>query len=429
MRNTAPSRARHGAHSRLSLAARVIPLLACLLAALALPGCALGGARATSQTLSLLTVFPLTGADAALGLAMQRGVDLAVQQNASLGGGYQLTVSHIDESLGNTGQVVGADIAGGQVVGIVGPLSSESALSVEPVIENAGVVTITPGATLAGLTRSDRAKAEGLDFAQLHPQGAPVVFLRLPQTSDAEGKAAADLAMASSQRHGLSARSIFIVDDGSLSGKSLAAAFSAELIAKGGSVAGRQTFTDDAMANPMGLVAAIVQAYPDAVFYAGDTLKGAGLRAALSLSGVPSLPLLTTGAIADNPGWSDSVGGPLISGSTTAMLSARDLSTLKGAQAFLQAYQSAYSGAEPLPQAALAYDAAMDEISAIKAAISAGKKPTASAVLAGVTAATYAGVTGNLAFDKNGDNSSVIPFSVYTCDTKGVWTYRASVGG
>lgn len=416
-----------GAHPRAKRGAHIILLAVGLLAALMLPGCALGGGSGATQTLSLLTVFPLTGADGAVGQAMQRGVDLAIQQNASLGGGYQLSVSHIDESLGNASQVVAADIASGQVMGVVGPFSSESALTIEPVIERAGVVTITPSATLPGLTLADRAKAEGLSYAQIHPQGAPVAFLRLPQTSDAEGKAAADLAIASGP-HGLSARSIFVVDDGSLSGKALAAAFSAELTAKHGSIAGRQSLSGGVIGNSMLVVAAIVQAYPDAVFYAGDTLAGAQLRNALSLAGAPQLQLLTAGAIANNPSWSDAVGGALISGSTTALLPARDLSTLTGANSFVSAYKAANQGAEPLPQAALAYDAAMDEIAAIKATISAGKNPTPSAVLASVSSATYHGVTGDLTFDKNGDNTSAIPFSVYS-DTKGAWAYRASVGG
>jgi branched-chain amino acid transport system substrate-binding protein len=427
MRDSGNAHRELSARQRPARRLRALMLLGAALLAIVLPACALS--KGSTRTLSLLTVFPLTGADGALGLAMQRGVDLAARQNTSLGGGYQLTVGHIDESLGNASQVVAASIAGGQVMGIVGPFSSESALTIELAIERAGVTTITPSATLAGLTLANSAKAEGLDFAQLHRQGAPVAFLRLPQTSDALGKAAADLALASSQRHGLSAHSLFIVDDGSPSGKALAAAFNAELAAKGGSVAGRQSAPGGALGNPMGLVAAIVKAYPDAVFYAGDTLVGAQLRSALSLSGAPRLPLLTAGSIADNPEWSDAVGGPLISGSTMALLPARDLSTQSGAKSFTSAYQGAYPDAQPLPQAALAYDAAMDEIAAIKAAISAGKAPTASAVLANVTAATYHGVTGDLAFDKNGDNTSKIPFSIYTCDTKGAWTYRGSVGG
>ncbi len=407
---------------------RVIMMLAGLVATLVLPGCASGGGS-SMQTISLLTVFPLRGADGALGLAMQRGVDLAVQQNVSLGHGYQLTASHLDETLGSASQVVAADIAGGQVVGVVGPFSSESALAIAPVIGRAGVVAISPSAALPGLTLAGSAKAEGLTFSLIHPQGSQVAFLRLPQTSDAEGQAAADIALASSSGHGLSARSIFIVDDGSISGKALAIAFSSELTKRGGSIAGHSSLAGGVIGNPMALVAAIVQAYPDAVFYAGNTLLGAQVRSALSLSGVPKLPLLTAGSIADNPGWGDAVGDPLLSGSTTALLPAREPSTLSGAKAFESTFQAAYPGMEPLPQAALAYDAAMDEIAAIKAAISMGKAPTASAVLTGVVSATYHGVTGDLAFDKNGDNTNKIPFSVYTCDTKGVWTYRATAGG
>jgi hypothetical protein len=42
--------------------------------------------------------------------------------------------------------------------------------------------------------------------------------------------------------------------------------------------------------------------------------------------------------------------------------------------------------------------------------------------------ATYQGVTGSLAFDKNGDNTRAIPFSVYTCDSKGAWKYISAIG-
>ncbi len=37
---------------------------------------------------TIATVLPTTGPNAALGLAMQRAVDLAVERNAALGGGY-----------------------------------------------------------------------------------------------------------------------------------------------------------------------------------------------------------------------------------------------------------------------------------------------------------------------------------------------------
>lgn len=418
-RTTARGQARAVRQAR---AFQTAALALALLAALALPACASGGAG--SNTLSLLTVFPLTGPNRALGQAMRQAVDLAVSQNATLGG-YHLSVTHVDEALGSASQVVAADIAAGSVVGVVGPFSGESALTIEPIVARAGVTTITPTATLAGLTQAGSAQTEGLAYASLRPQGAPITFLRLPPTSDAEGKAAAAVARASGAA-GLAATSIFVVDDGTPSGKAIAAAFKTELGARHGRVAGYASVSGADLSDPLGLVAAIVKTGPDAVFYAGDTLTCAQVRSALTLSGLPGLPLLAASPVANNPGWTDAVGGPLLAGATMALLPGRDLAKLASAQAFVRSYQQAYPGAQALPQAALAYDAAMDEISALKAAISAGKPPTASAVLTGVTAATYHGVTGDIAFDKNGDNTKPPPFSVYSCDTKGVWTFRGS---
>jgi branched-chain amino acid transport system substrate-binding protein len=381
-----------------------------------------------SQTLSIVSVFPTTGTDGVLGLALQQAVDLAVKQNATLSGGYQLQVEHVDEALGSPDQVVAGDISAGGVVGVVGPFSGDTALALAPVVARAGIVTISPTATLAGLTLADSAKAEGLDFNAIHPQGDPVVFLRLPRNSDAEGKAAADLAVKAGGS-GLSAHNISVVDDGSVSGKALAASFIAELKAKGGATLSHTSLAGGALSNPGAVVATIVQDGPDAVFYAGNTLAGAQLRGALSSSGVPALPLLTADPSADNPSWADAVGNPLFSGATMGLLPARDFSALSGAQAFTAAYQSSYRGATLPPQAAMAYDAAMDEIAAIKAIIAAGKTPTAHAVLAGVMGATHHGVSGDIAFDKNGDDTNATPFSIYKCDDKGQWKYSGVAGG
>ena len=85
--------------------------------------------------------------------------------------------------------------------------------------------------------------------------------------------------------------------------------------------------------------------------------------------------------------------------------------------------------AAPEAQAALAYDAAMVEIHAIKGLVAAGKTPTRATVLAAVAATKETGVTGAIAFNKLGDPATPPPFAVYTCDAKGAWTYRTTIGG
>jgi len=386
-----------------SLARALAALLA--LAALWLAACS-GGRSSSATTLAIATILPTTGVDAPLGLAMQNAVDLAVQQHALLGPGLTLTAIHVDATSSNPASAATTLAADPRVMGIVGPLDSQTALGMLPVISQNGLTTLSPGATLPGLTQADAAAAEKLPFAQLHPQGKPVAFFRLPRTDDALGKAAAQLAP----------HTVFVVDDGTTSGKALAASFTQEIKAAHGVVAGQKSLAAGVPDSAQSVVSSIFIADPDAVFFAGGTAAGAELRSTLSLSGAPLLTILTAGQIANHPVWA--------AANTTAILPAQDLTTLPKAKAFVSAFRAAFPGQAVLPQSALAYDAALDEIAAIQSLVASGKDVTRTAVRSSVAAAKYAGVTGTLAFDKNGDNTTPIPFSEYTCDGKGVWHYK-----
>lgn len=384
------------------------------------------------KTYIIATALPSTGVDGAVGQAMQRAVDLAVKQNSALGKGYILTVAHVDEASVTDANAAAQVMATSHVLGIVGPFSSDTAVTMLPVVEQNGVVTISPTASLPGLTRSDAATAEGLDFAKLHPKGKAVVFFRMAPMDTALGTAAADLSVAPSSAHGLGAHSLFVVDDGTPSGKAESVAFIQELKAKHGAVAGQQSLAAGAISgqdNAQSIVSSIVEANPDAVFFAGSPAAGAELRSTLSLTGAPQLRLLTAGAIANNPSWATTVGVVPAAAYTTAILPAPDLSALTtpDAKRFTSAYAAAYPGNDLLPQSALAYDAAMDEINAIKSLISTGKPLTRAGVLAAVASAKYAGVTGTVAFDANGDSTAPLGFALYTCDIKGAWTYQTSI--
>lgn len=379
------------------------------------------------KTYSIATVLPTTGPNAAVGLAMQRAVDLAVSQNAKLSNGYTLTVTHIDEATTAGNSAASTLASDHHVMGLVGPFDSQTATAMLPILQQNGITTMSPTATLPGLTVSDQAATEGLPFAQLHPQGAPNVFFRLPSTDTAAGKAAANLAVAATSEHGLAARNAFVVDDGTPSGLALAAAFSQQLKANHATFLGQQSISAGSADTIQAAVVASIRANADIVFYAGAINAGAQLRHTLALYGVPQLVLLTAGHIAADPTWSATVELVPAAAYTTALLPAQDLSTLAGAKDFITAYQSAFSGKDLLPQSALAYDAAMDEITAIKALVASGKPVTRAAVLTAVTSAKYTGVTGAISFDKNGDNTTPAAFSLYTCDIQGAWHYQTSL--
>jgi branched-chain amino acid transport system substrate-binding protein len=409
---------------------RLAPLLA--LALLLVPGfssCSIlgNGGPGADKILSIAAVFPTSGPEAGVGKAMQYAVDLAIAQNASLADGYSLTATNVDEANGFTDQAVETLASNSQTMGIVGPQDSQDALRMLPGIEASGIATISPTVTLPGLTQENLASAEGISFTQIHPAGKSLAFFRLPPTDDIAGKVADDLALASQQSKGLAAHAVDIVDDGTASGKALATAFKKELQANQGTVVGQQSLTNGAGDNTQSIVSAVVAANPDIIYYAGGIGAGAGLRSTLSLSGAPQLPILASGPIADDPTWGATVGLPAASAYTTGILPAQDLSKLPNTQDFVVAFHTNYPGVNSLPESALAYDAAMDEISAIKSLIQSGKPVTRVAVLAAVASSQYSGITGKISFNQNGDNLTPLAFSLYTCDSKGTWHYQTSL--
>ena len=215
------------------------------------------------------------------------------------------------------------------------------------------------------------------------------------------------------------------MDDATASGKAATAAFAKELKAKGGSLAGQQSLTTGVNDNSQPVVNAIIEAFPDLVFYAGGLAAGAELRSALTLYGAPQTRILAAGPVADNPGWSAAVGQPLISAFTPACCPRVTSIISTRPKSFVSAWQSAYSGTAALPQSALAYDAAMAEITAIKTAT--GKSVTRSAIATALAATKFDGATGAIAFDQNGDSTGAAAFSVYSCDTKGAWSYQTTL--
>ncbi|MDE3230807.1 MAG: hypothetical protein KGO05_13090, partial [Chloroflexota bacterium] len=123
------------------------PALIALLLVGWLAGCKLGAPASTdSKALSLLAIFPASGGQSAIYASMANAVDLAVQQNKTLGGGYTLSATHLDETDAALGASVTQALANAQVMGAVGPATSSGAEAALPALAQAGVVTISPTA-------------------------------------------------------------------------------------------------------------------------------------------------------------------------------------------------------------------------------------------------------------------------------------------
>jgi branched-chain amino acid transport system substrate-binding protein len=392
-----------------------------------------GQASGLCKNIKIGTELPVSGTDAAVGLPTQYGVDLAVSQNKDLGGGCSLADPAHKNDVGTSGPdpSLGASnvqqlISDPNVVAIVGPFNSGVAKQEIGIANSEGIVLISPTNTNPGLTKQEFADANGINFQLLHPAGKPESYFRIPGTDDIQGKVDADVALGAP----INAKTAFVVDDNTVYGKGLVTQFKKEFQAKGGTVVGGTSITPQQISNLNSLATTIIAKHPDAVFYGGVTSGGGGaLKKDLVAQG-GNMPMVGGDGIADDPAWLKTAGAQAAK-DTYGTVAAPDVSSLTGsaAQDFKTAYKQMFPNADLLPYSAMAYDAAMIEITAIKNLIKDGKAVTRASVRDQVASLHYDGVTGTIYFDKNGDNAGNKVYSVYGVDSSGAWAFKQQVNG
>ena len=395
----------------------------------ALAACGSSGGGTSTTNLVIVTELAVSGTDAGAQLPMQYGADLAIQQNADLGHGYHLSVQHdnyegtsgVDASIASNN--VTQDVQNSSIIAIMGPFNSGVAKVIIPTATRGHLVMISPANTNPGLTKEQYAQANGITFSQLHPSGYPEAYFRLPGTDDVQGKVDAQIAAAAP----VNAKTAYVVDDDTTYGIGLANYFVSNFTANGGTVLGRSSITATQASSFPSLAATIKSKNPDAVFFGGVTSGGGGLLKKDLVSAGYTKPMVGGDGIAEDPAWITAAGATAANG-TYGTVMAPDSSTFTSGPAatFLSAYKAAFPGKDITPYSAMAYDATMIEITAIKNLITAGKAVTRENVRAEVASIQYTGVTGSLSFDANGDNSGQKVYSVYWIDasTNGQWAFK-----
>ena len=385
----------------------------------------------SSKVITIASELPVTGSDAGDGLPTQNGVELAVSQ-ATLTGGYTLkfeskndvstTSGTHDPGTGATNlTALGTDPT---VLGVVGPFNSSVAVAEIPVANNLGLTLISPSNTNPGLTLSQYALANNINFAQLHPSGLPDCYYRLPGNDVVQGGLLAKIALTAVPGVKPAFTTAYVVDDNETYGVGLSAFFTAAFTAGGGTVVGHDSITQNQASALTSLATKIKAAKPQFVFYGGVTSNGGGtLKADLGASTV----MEGGDGIADDPSWLSTAGAA--AANTFGTVAAPDTSgfTSTTAKAFVSSYTAKY-GSAPIPYSAQSFDAANVIISAIQSVITAGQTPTRANVCAAVGKINYTGTIGPISFDQFGDNSGQKVFSVYATAPDGKsWVFQQEV--
>ncbi len=386
---------------------RLHPVFAIILAA-ALSGCSnsptVTSSSGTSSapagdTIKIGIDFPVSGADASIGIPTQNGAVLAIEQaNAKgfAGGKFKLAPVLLDDAVqGKHDPAAGAQnvktfISDNDVLGMIGPFNSNVAKSEIPLTNDAGLVQISPSNTSDALTVGDAAKA----LRSSHPDIN--TYFRVCTNDSNQGGALAQFARK------LGYGKAFIIDDNETYGKGLADSFEAHLTKLGGTSLGHEHITANQQ-DFKALLTKIKSSSPDVVFFGGTTSTGGGLiRRQMADVGLGKVGYMGGDGISDPEFLSTA--GSMANGAYFSV-AAPDATKLATAKTFVAAYNTRFKH-DVGGYSASAYAATNVLIAAIAKAIdsSGGTIPKRDAVLKNVTdTKDFASPIGQIGFDKNGD--------------------------
>lgn len=343
-------------------------------------------------TLVVGVIAPLSGSLAVQGKGMENATRLAVDEanKECAVPGYRFTAQVENDG---SDPALGAQAAtklaeGDDVVGVVSTVDSAVAEKVQPILDEAGILQISPGNTADTLTR-------GADFRDDPKRGFKTYFRTCTRDS-LQAPFAADYLAGKEKK-----RNIAIVSDGADHSEQLADAFASRAREKGATIATRQ-LTDPTVTDFAKVIAALTPFHPDAVYFAGQYPQGGQLSTQLAAAELKVPMMGSDGVYTDGFITSGGRDGDL---ATAIGAPAEDMASARG---FAKAYDKAGYKDEPGQYGAYAYDAARAIIGSLAKTIGENRWSTKSRDKLVGTAGHYRakGATGPVAFDKYGDSTN-----------------------
>jgi len=346
---------------------------------------ALGTSLVSAQSAKVIKIAsqsPLSGGQSVLGTGLRNGAELAIEQ---LGGplkdaGFDIQFVPYDDQakpdvgVANAQQIV-ADPA---ILGIVGHFNSSVAIPSSEVYDQNNLVMVSPANTNPGVT--DR----GLKTVN-----------RVCGRDDAQGAVGAQYAAT------LGIKSVYVLNDTTTYGAGVASYFRDNATALGINVLGFEGTTETS--NFDGIIQPILALAPEAV-YMGGIYDQMGVFANQLVAAGYTGQLLGPDGL-DSPDFAKLAGSAAVGLFYSS--AAGPASAYPGTAKFVTDYTAKY-GSAPTPYASESYDATAIILNGIlKAATDAGGEiPTRADVAAAVRATSgYAGITGEISFDANGDRA------------------------
>ncbi len=362
----------------------------------ALPACGAGQGQVeppcdTSRgTLVIGVIAPLSGDLSSLGLGIRNAADLAVDQAVAAcripGYALELQVEDDEGDAEVAAEAAERLAADPSTVGVVGTLNSSTAQAVQPVLDRAGIVQVSPANTSPSLSL-------GTGDA---PQRPFTTYFRVSTTDLQQGAFAARHLV---EDEGI--RSIAVVDDGKAYGVGLADEFVREAEGLGARIVGR-TQAEEESSDFTGVVDDVQGWDPDALFNGGEYAVAGRLSKQLADAGL-DVPLMGGDGIHS----SDFIA---LGGRTGDLVTAlgEPVADLESAQPFVAAYTAANYPESFETYGVLSYDATTVLIDALGRTVADGgwDVDRRADLVAAVQSTDLAGAGGPLRFDEYGDTTN-----------------------
>ncbi|QDY76250.1 branched-chain amino acid ABC transporter substrate-binding protein [Streptomyces qinzhouensis] len=353
---------------------------------------------------------PLTGSLSALGQGIKNSVDLAAKtaNKDNVVPGVEFKVeSYDDQALPASGQQNAIKlVANKDVLGVVGPLNSGVAQSMQGDFAKANLAQISPANTNPSLSQGD-------NWGSGDKKRPFKTYFRTATTDVIQGKFAAQYLFNEAKK-----KKVFVVDDKQTYGAGLAAIFADEFKKLGGTVVG----TDKVTVKETDFSPAadkIKASGADSVFFGGQYPEGGLLADQIKKAGA-NVPTMGGDALYD-PAYIKASGQSNDGDLATSV--GYPVEMLPTAKKFIDDYKA---GGYKDPYAAYggySYDAAWAIIQAVKSVVDAngGKVPgdARAKVTEALAKVSFDGVTGKVSFDEFGDTTNK-QLTVYRVE-KGEW--------
>ena len=354
---------------------------------------------AGADVIKIVSSLPRTGSANGQTTSMVNGIKMAIAEVSGKIGDYTIAYEDWDDASPERGQWDPAlEAANAQhavkdtdVMAYIGTYNSGAAKISMPILNQAGIVMVSPANTYPGLTKPGTGEAN--EPAVYRPSGK-INYFRVVPADDIQGDVAATFAKETGFQK------VFILDDRELYGKGVAGVF--ERVAKklGMTVAGHEGI-DAKAANFRSLVTKIKSTGADLVYFGGTTQSGAGQLAKDLVAGGAKVKIMMPDGCRETA-LIESAGQENLEGRAYVTFGGLPPSQLRGkGREFYEAYKKKYN-AEPEAYAVYGYESGLVALTGIQRA---GKKDREAIRAAVASLRDMDGALGKWSFDANGDTS------------------------